>query len=112
MNQARLAAILLVLFSFSILSPAFADEETAGDYVSGMGKNIGRGLVNVVTSPAEIPCITADEMKDRNKAAGFFIGLGKGTAFMLRRILVGVTEIGTFIIPSEARIPPVCQDEL
>ena len=41
--------------------------------------------------------------------AGFFPGFGKGTLFMLRRMLVGVTEVGTFFIPMEGTLPRVCQ---
>ena len=95
---------------FSCRTPqAVAGEETAGDYFRGIGSKFGRGLVNVVTSPAEIPCKVADEMSER-PAAGFFTGLGKGLAFMLRRLLVGVDEILTFFIPMEPDLPVVCRE--
>jgi hypothetical protein len=42
---------------------------------------------------------------------GGFTGFGKGTVFMLRRILVGVTEVGTFVIPMERTIPRVCSEK-
>ena len=88
--------------------PVFAAEGTAGDYFKQIGTKFGRGVVNVVTSPADIGCTIGSEMADR-PAYGFFTGLGKGTLFMLRRILVGATEVGTFVIPMERTIPPVCQ---
>jgi hypothetical protein len=48
-------------------------------------------------------------MKDRG-GSGFFPGLGMGTVYMFRRLLIGVTEVGTFFIPEERTIPRVCQD--
>jgi putative exosortase-associated protein (TIGR04073 family) len=89
---------------------AFAEEETVGDYMYGIGTKFGRGLENVVTSLAEVPCTVHSDMSDQG-AAGFFSGFGKGTLFMLRRMLVGVTEVGTFFIPMERTIPRVCHKE-
>ena len=101
--------ILSVIFAFSFGIPrAFAGEETGGDYLSEIGTKFGRGLANIVTSPLEIPCGIGSEMSQRPDI-GLFTGLGKGTVFMLRRILVGVCEVGTFVIPAEATIPSVCK---
>ena len=84
-------------------------EGTAGDYMYGIGTKFGRGLENVVTSLAEIPCTVHTDIQDQG-GSGFFMGFGKGTLFMLRRMLVGVTEVGTFFIPMERTIPRVCQE--
>ena len=101
-------AVLFILFS--VAGPSLVSAEgTAGDYMYDVGTKFGRGLENVVTSLAEIPCTTHAEMKDQG-GSGFFPGLGKGTLFMLRRMLVGVTEVGTFFIPMERTIPRVCQE--
>ena len=86
----------------------FAGEGTAGDYASGMGIQFVRGLGNILSSPAEIPCTISSDMSV-NSSTGFFTGFGKGTAFMLRRILVGVCEVGTFMLPSAATLPTVCK---
>lgn len=90
--------------------PVAADEETAGDYFYGIGTKFGRGFENILTSPADIPCTMKTEIKDHG-ASGGFTGFGKGTLFMLRRMLVGVCEVGTFFIPMERTIPPACHDE-
>lgn len=74
-----------------------------------VGAQFGRGLENVVTSFAEIPCTVSAGMKDQG-GSGFFPGLGKGTLYMFRRLLVGVTEVGTFFIPADRTLPRVCQD--
>lgn len=100
----------MFLAVFLVSAPLFAEEATAGDYFHGIGTKFARGLENTVTSLAEIPCTMSSEIKD-NGAAGGFTGFGKGTLFMLRRLLVGVTEVGTFFIPMERTIPRVCHEE-
>jgi len=76
-----------------------------------IGTKLGRGLWQIISSPADIPCTMTEEMRDQG-GVGLFSGFGKGFGFMLRRILVGVTEVGTFMIPAERTIPPVCQSQL
>ena len=98
---------LLTLLTFSPLAAAEGGG-TTGDYLKDIGTKLGRGLWNVITSPVEIPCTIGDELAVRPQV-GFLTGLGKGTGFFLRRLLVGVTEVGTFVIPMERTIPPVCQ---
>ena len=100
--------VLFLVLSLCVVSSTYAGEGTAGDYMGEIGTKFGRGLWNVVTSPAEIPCTISLEMKE-GASKGFLTGFGKGMAFMLRRILVGATEMITFVIPMERTIPPVCQ---
>lgn len=102
--------ISILLIVLTVLPAAFVSaEETAGDYMYGIGTKFGRGIENVVTSLAEIPCTVHADMKDRG-SSGFFPGLGMGTLYMFRRMLVGVTEVGTFFIPMERTIPRVCHE--
>ncbi len=104
--------ILMVVTLIFILSPmALAQEETTGDYFKQIGAKFVRGLGNILTSPIEIPCRMGDEIAAR-PSVGFFTGLGKGTVFFLRRLLVGVTEVATFIIPMPPDLPPVCHEEM
>ena len=102
-----LLAFAAVIFTAPLALMA-SGEGNSGDYLVDVSTKFGRGLKNVVTSPAEIPCTMADDMGE-HKVEGVFTGLGKGTVFMLRRILVGVSEVATFVIPMEATIPTVCQ---
>ena len=102
-----LAAAFILM---GIHSQAMAGGEgTTGDYMGDMGTQFGRGLWNVVSSPAEIPCTMNSDISAQG-GVGAATGFGKGIAFMLRRILVGVCEVGTFMIPSSAVLPPVCQN--
>ena len=102
--------LTILLTLFVLLPTSFVSAEgDASDYMYGIGTKFGRGLENVVTSFAEIPCTIHADMKDQG-GSGFFPGLGMGTLYMLRRMLVGVTEVGTFFIPMERTIPRVCQE--
>ncbi|OQA57090.1 MAG: hypothetical protein BWY42_00714 [Candidatus Omnitrophica bacterium ADurb.Bin277] len=108
MSALRIVAFFVACCLF--LVPSCLAEGTAGDYFYDIGTKFGRGLENVVTSLAEIPCTMTDEIKDQGALTGSFAGFGKGTLFMLRRMLVGVTEVGTFFIPMERTIPRVCRE--
>jgi len=108
MKISRSVGAFLVLLLLT--APLYAEEATVGDYFYGIGTKFGRGLENTVTSLAEIPCTMTSEIKDKGGVGGF-TGFGKGTLFMLRRMLVGVTEVGTFFIPMERTIPRVCHEE-
>ena len=108
--------ITAVFFIFAALLTsaypvAWAGEETSGDYMAGIGTKFGRGLFNIVSSPAEIPCTMTSDIKTQGAAAGTFTGFGKGIVFMLRRILIGVDEVATFVIPMEATLPTVCTEK-
>ena len=86
-------------------------EGTAGDYFTDMGKQVYRGLRDVLTSPAEIPCAMSDDIKADGPVVGTASGLGKGLAFMVKRLVIGVVDVGTFLIPrSEPSQPLVCTD--
>jgi len=98
---------MLVLFVFFLATP-LAYAENGADYAVGISQKFGRGIVNVFTSPLEIPCGVRDEMAQRG-GAGIGSGFFKGMALFLRRALVGVTEVGTFMIPMEETLPPVCR---
>ena len=105
MMMKRTISIILTLSIFLIPVSLYA--EGSADYGVEIATKFGNGLKNVLSSPLEIPCTIHDDLKE-NHAAGAFTGLFKGIVFMLRRILVGVTEVGTFMIPMEETLPPVC----
>lgn len=96
--------VFLVLMSFQW--GAFAD-----GYMTAIGTKLGRGVENVVTSPAEIPCTIESEMHQGDRIIRFFTGIGKGTVLFLRRAIVGVTEVVTFVIPMERTMQRVCTEK-
>ncbi len=88
-----------------------AQAEASGNYFSETGAKFGRGIENVITSPAEIPCTMESEMHKGDRIIRFFSGFGKGTVYFLRRAIVGATEVVTFPIPMKRTIPRVCIEE-
>ena len=96
-------AILFILSMGS--TTAYAG--SGADYAVGISEKFGRGLVNVLSCPLELPCTIRDEVAERG-GAGVATGFFKGLLFVVRRALVGSTEVGTFMIPMEATIPAVC----
>jgi putative exosortase-associated protein (TIGR04073 family) len=101
--------LVLSLIVFAPRSYSYVEVQSAGDYFSAIGTKFGRGLWDVVSSPAEIPCTMKTQVRD-NGGSGYATGFGLGTVHMLRRILSGVTEVGTFMIPMDRTIPPVCTE--
>ena len=105
----KIAILFITLIMLPATFASSAEEATVGDYMYGIGTKFGRGLENVATSFAEIPCTIHADMKEQG-GSGFFSGLGMGTVFMLRRMLIGVSEVGSFFIPMERTIPRVCHE--
>lgn len=104
-------ALFLFIFSLSLTPQASAYEGTTGDYFREIGAKLGRGLVNTLSSPAGIPCGVSKEIKEGdNNVVDFFMGLGKGTGSFGRRLLSGVTEFATFLIPMDGEINPICTE--
>jgi putative exosortase-associated protein (TIGR04073 family) len=105
----KITILLIALMMCPAVLVLSAEEATVGDYMYGVGTKFGRGLENVVTSLAEIPCTVHSDMQDQG-GSGFFSGFGMGTVYMLRRMFVGVCEVGTFFIPMERSLPRVCTE--
>lgn len=66
---------------------------------------VGRGLVNVVTSPVDIIVQTVDKTKSGPPIIGTLAGLGSGLGCTVLRIGSGVIDVVTFWVPSFNGIP-------
>jgi putative exosortase-associated protein (TIGR04073 family) len=106
----KILTVVLATVFFWGIGPASLFAESGVDYSVEISQKFGRGIGNVLSSPLEIPCGIRDEVRERG-AAGIGTGLFKGLALFARRVLVGVTEVGTFMIPMEATIPSVCAEK-
>ena len=112
MRKKWVGFIVVVMLALSFTPQALAASEgTTGDYMAEIGTKFGRGLWNVISSPAEIPCTMKVDANDKG-GSGYVSGFGKGIVFMLRRILIGTTEVGTFMIPMDATIHQVCKEPI
>ncbi len=100
------ASLIVLVATLMAAAPAFASD--TGEYASGAGVKLGRGLINTATGWGEIPkqtIIGSQEDGVLGGIGGFFKGIGLGVA----RTLVGAFEIATFWAPVPERFEPVMQ---
>lgn len=97
------AFILVLIFAFSLVAPAYCE-------IDGAIKKLGRGLCNAVTFPLEVP----EQMKRVSDAegpmAGLTYGILKGAFMMCVRAVVGVYETATFPLPIPQDYKPILND--
>ena len=82
-------------------------------YAKGPFVKLGRGLTNVVLSPAELMYqplkLNADV--DNNRYVSWLGGIPKGLFFFPIRLLAGVYDIVTFLIPVPGRYDSIIRPE-
>ncbi len=66
---------------------------------------LGRGLINIVTSPVDIIVQTVDKTKSGPPIIGTLAGLGSGLGCTVLRIGSGAIDVVTFWVPSFNGIP-------
>jgi len=76
---------------------SMAQSPSYGRKAAGM---VGRGLVNVITSPVDILVQTVDKTKSGPPLIGTLAGLGSGLGCAVLRIGSGVVDVATFWVPS------------
>lgn len=102
-------AIVILCCVCALPFNAAAGEATVGDYGYDASRQFGRGLVNIVSSLAEIPCTMTSDIKEKG-GVGAATGFGTGLWYTVRRLLVGTSEVVTFFMPAPSVLPPVCQE--
>jgi putative exosortase-associated protein (TIGR04073 family) len=107
MYQKQVVAFALILVAGTMAAaPAFAVD--TGEYASGAGAKLGRGVLNTVTGWGEIPKQTITGSREEGVLGGvegFFKGIGLGVA----RTLAGAFEIATFWAPVPDKFEPVME---
>jgi putative exosortase-associated protein (TIGR04073 family) len=66
---------------------------------AGAFVKLGRGLTNIITSPAEVIYQPSQLSQENNMWVAWFGGISKGLVFIPVRMLAGVYEVITFPIP-------------
>lgn len=89
------AAILLVM-STQLFA---AEEEKSEAITSKMAVKFGKGVVNIVTSPLEIPRQISSMTRDYG-FPGFLIGPFSGALMTTYRAVIGATETALFMVPA------------
>ena len=98
-------SILICLLTISLSTFAAAEE-------FDQESKFKRGVVNIITSPLEIPrqlklANIGGKEKVQQKTVWFFTGLVKGASYTVARIGSGVWDIATFNLAIPANYEPV-----
>lgn len=97
---------VLIIFAFFIHTPYCLAEKTIWDlaesdkYSEKIGGMLGRGSINILTSPMDLVSQTINETEKGPLVGGTLIGIGKGVGYALIRIGSGVLDIASFWIPN------------
>ena len=95
--KVRMSMVLCVLVLVSLTTICRA-EETVGQKIAN---GVGRGMVNVVTSPGEFGHHISYDTASMN-ILGVLTGFGKGAVYMLGRCFAGMADVMTLgYIPEE-----------
>lgn len=89
----RFKQILAGLLLCSILFSAPALQ--AGDPI----EKLGRGVANIVFGPCELLIKPVDTAKEQGNVAGITAGVFYGIFYGVARVVVGVADVVTFLIP-------------
>ncbi|NLF39050.1 hypothetical protein GX586_06365 [bacterium] len=98
MNRTLKRTLIAVLFSAPVCS---ALGRSAGDTIAN---GIGRGFVNVITSPVELPHYMVRDTAD-NGGWGLMTGFCRGLGYSLGRCLSGVTDLVSLGFISDSNGP-------
>jgi len=99
LKKTAVLAILLLLVFCSV--NAYAQQAAADQ---NAGTKLWRGVVNVVTSPLEVPKQIYLTSKDDHVFSGVTYGLAKGLCFGVMRFTSGVYDTVTFPIPRYGKV--------
>jgi len=102
--------IALILASLLAMeTPAYAHNPChpqQESYSDSIIHKFSRGFANATTGWVELPKNIVNESKATNVGYGITIGLFQGVIHTVGRTLIGVVELGTFLIPNNEFIHP------
>ncbi|MCI5779701.1 MAG: exosortase system-associated protein, TIGR04073 family [Lentisphaeria bacterium] len=94
-GKSLLVAALVAVASFSVVPQVRADEPGIMLPV----QKLGRGVANIAFGVFEIPMKWAEVNNDQGGLAGITYGTLKGVCYTVARVVVGVVDVATFLIP-------------
>lgn len=100
-----LKSVASLLLAVALITPnahaadvwTMAESPKYGRKAGGM---IGRGLINVVTSPVDLLVQTVEKTKSGPPVIGTLAGLGSGLGCTVVRAGSGIVDVATFWVPS------------
>ena len=94
-----LAGMLILAQGLRADEPPYAEDNPAS--------KLGRGIVNVISSPGEYVLQTKKLMETNDPRTAYFGGILQGTCHMIKRIGGGIYEVVTFPIPIPKKYKPL-----
>ena len=110
----RLIALLLVLAPFPVRADDAYDVDPDRPYFVRALHKLGRGALNAVAFPTEIPLNSAKEWQlagargggPYDEISGGLYGTLTGTVYAVVRAGVAVVDVATFVVPSAPLMSP------
>lgn len=99
MNKNQKTVCCLFLLTLFFCQPVYAGS-------SPLGK-LTRGLTNILTAVGEYPVNFEKQVKDKGPVTGSVGMFIYGTYYTVLRVVAGVYEVGTFLIPIPKDYEPV-----
>ena len=114
MKKIGIVMLVLMMTASSSLFAAcpLDDNANSSKYLVKFPSMIGRGVVTIITSPAEIVVHAVKGTKEGKPVLGTLVGLGEGIGWTLDHIGRGVLDIVTSFIPNYHGSPPTHKLEL
>ena len=94
-GKAFFVAACVAVAVFGVVSEARADEPAILLPV----QKLGRGIANIAFGPFELPMKWAEVNNDQGGLAGITYGTLKGVCYTIARVVVGVVDVATFLVP-------------
>ena len=93
--------LLFILSSICFAPRCFAEESSSGPF-----EKLGRGVANIAFGPLELIQQPLDVAEEKGNIAALTYGLFRGIGMTVARVVVGVVDITTFLMPL-----PGCTDD-
>jgi putative exosortase-associated protein (TIGR04073 family) len=93
--------LLFILSSVCFAPQCFAEEGSSGPF-----EKLGRGVANIAFGPLELIQQPLDVAEEKGNIAALTYGLFRGIGMTVARVVVGVIDITTFLMPL-----PGCTDD-
>jgi putative exosortase-associated protein (TIGR04073 family) len=101
-----LTTLFSFLFSFTLHAADVWEMANSDDYGDRAGGMLGRGLINVVTSPVDIPAQVARGAREGDPAVlGAVGGIASGAACTILRAASGIVDVAFFLVPEFHGVP-------
>ena len=96
-GKSFLVAACVVVAAFGFVSSVRADD--AEPVIMRPVQKLGRGISNVAFGVFEIPMKWSEVTNEQGGLAGITYGSLKGVCYTIARVVVGVVDVATFLVP-------------